>query len=217
MVDRTGAIDKWALWEGEPSRVRDPGSRVGLPVFSPDGGRCAVCDSNGELLLIDLESSKASSIAGGCQAFGGKAFSADGAVIAYVRPDHSIRIVDTDGAEMQTLTGHHGLVIRLAFDAEGHYLASASHDHTIRVWDLEHGSSRVLSDHSAEVARVLFTKEGGLLSTGHDGQVRYWPTPTADPVPREAEALSGWLESISTAVVDVDGRALSPNPGPAAR
>ena len=76
----------------------------------------------------------------------------------------------------QVINGHDGPVSSLSVSRDGTHLASASWDGTARVSPLGGGSARVLAGHQGQVNGVAFTADGGVVTSGYDATLRFWPT-----------------------------------------
>jgi WD40 repeat protein len=71
------------------------------------------------------------------------------------------------------------LAHRLAFRNDGRYLAAASsNNNEVHLWDCAAGTwVHCYLGHTARPTGVAFTDGGDLVTTSHDGTVRFWPAP----------------------------------------
>ncbi len=75
----------------------------------------------------------------------------------------------------QVISGHDGPVSGLSVSPDGLQLASASWDGTARVTALVGGVARVLTGHQGQVNGVAFLADGGVVTSGYDATLRFWP------------------------------------------
>ncbi len=81
----------------------------------------------------------------------------------------------------QIIAAHAGPVAALAVSADGTALASASWDGTARVTPLAGGTAQILEGHRGQVNGVAFLPSGGVVTSGYDATVRFWPTDGSAP------------------------------------
>ncbi len=81
----------------------------------------------------------------------------------------------------QIIAAHAGPVAALAASADGTALASASWDGTARVTPLAGGPAQILEGHKGQVNGVAFLPSGGVVTSGYDATVRFWPADASAP------------------------------------
>jgi cytochrome c len=94
----------------------------------------------------------------------------------------------TGAAPERVIEGHKGGVVALALSPDGRRLASASWDGTARVTQLADGAASVLEGHKGPLAGAAFAPDGGLVTTGHDATLRFWPADGTTPLIRQLDA-----------------------------
>jgi WD40 repeat protein len=104
--------------------------------------------------------------------------------------------------EVKTLEGHTKGVSALAV-REGKILASGDAGGTAIVWDLASGKPTLTlqgdeKGHRGPIRGLAFAQKGLLLlTTGHDGTVRFWDTTSGRPVSRPLSAHSAPVEALA--------------------
>lgn len=96
----------------------------------------------------------------------------------------------------QIISGHSGPVSGLAVSPAGTALASASWDGTARVTPLAGGPAQILEGHKGQVNGVAFLPSGGIVTSGYDATLRFWPADGSTP---RIITLPGVLNAVATA------------------
>jgi WD40 repeat protein len=114
------------------------GPNVTALAFGPAGGRLAVADASGVIVLYHAATGEpALRLERLASPATRLAFSPDGAVLASAHMDDGVRLWDAaTGALLRALTGHTGTVTSLAFSPDGARLATAGWDEVTIIWGL---------------------------------------------------------------------------------
>ena len=145
-------------------------------VFSPDGYRIAIAESDAVSLWDARNGQKLLRLAGvGSTYPGPMAFSSDGSRLAAGGGDKVVRVWDTQsGKEVLTLRGHEGNVRSVAFSPDGRHILTNADE--ALVWDARSGARVASLLGYAEV----FSPDGRFIVTaGRD--VRLWEFAPAAP------------------------------------
>jgi WD40 repeat protein len=156
------------------------GAFRGLTIFSPDGQRLAVGETDGSVRLLEVGTWK--------ELLRFPAHQEGITALVFCRKgeflvsgsgytDLTLRVWDlAKGAPDATLTGHSAWIGGLALSPDGNTLASAAGDQSVRLWDVADWKEIVvLRGHSDEVAAVAFSPDGRTLASGsRDGSVLLW-------------------------------------------
>jgi len=187
--------------------------------FSPDSGQIAIGGQDPNITIWDFASSnKVVTLTGHEDNVWTITFSPDGNYLASGSKDKTAIIWDLRGDEPEQLVrlyDHTNTVASLVLSANGHCLATAGLDRTVRLWDFPSGELLfTLAGHSDWVTGVAFREsephsEGlsptlscgrQLVSTSHDGSVRFWNIgPTA-----EVATFTGHQEPVESAAFTPD-------------
>jgi cytochrome c len=79
------------------------------------------------------------------------------------------------------IAGHTAPVVGLAVSPDGARIVSASWDGTARVTRLAGGEALVLSGHQGQVNGAAFLPDGGVVTSGYDATLRFWPADGSAP------------------------------------
>jgi WD40 repeat protein/serine/threonine protein kinase len=225
-ASQSGRIEAWTVPEGRSCfRYDEPTSRFQDVAFSPDGRWLAAAgqvngrlengepgphtDSNGLLLIVDLESGAILWRVAGMSTglIRDLAFSPDGRSLATAENAGTITIWDCrTGQRERQLRGHNRLTSYVAFSPDGTKLASASWDSTVAVWDLAKSDLVTrLQGHMRSVLSVAFSPDGRRLATSSEDQtVRLWDVETG----QEVLSLRGHTDVVPTVTFSPDGSRL---------
>lgn len=153
---------------------------------SPDGRSIAGAAWSGQLVLIDLQTSKVETLAelSGVQILSVR-FSPDGRKLAY----GTFEINDKRGLvklfdmgtrkDERQFTGHKAGVYDVEFSPDGKLLASAGADKRLQMWVLENPEDLpiVMENNNGFVWDIAFARGSDyLIAACHESEVRIWPT-----------------------------------------
>ena len=153
--------------------------------FSRNGGLLAVGNSDGLVLVVDVQQLRVKArLAGHPAGVLCADFSPDGVTCATGCQDHLIRLWDIETANgVATLSGHSRPVSSLTYSGDGKWLASGCWDGSVRLWRTEQSAVDPveLDGHEGVIADLSFSPDGELLASGaRDGCVRIWDVDTAE-------------------------------------
>lgn len=147
--------------------------------LSPDGQTLATGDTNGNIFLREVYSTKK-------QLWITKAhsrwipeieFSPDGKTLVTSSTDYMIKLWDVEtGVCLKIFEGHQNEVWAVGFSPDGKTLASGSDDYSIKLWDISSGKCiRSLEHASSYVFAIAFSPDGQTLASGgRDNRIRLW-------------------------------------------
>jgi WD40 repeat protein len=182
-----------------------PGS---APVFSPDGSRIAVTNSDGVLVYDTLAGREVLAIKGGGPLFY-PLYSPDGARIAAMGIGQVVRVYDTgNGKELLTLaasvsTAPPGVVIipRFVYSSDGAHIAVGRSDGAVRVYDARTGQVELPLQGPVGLADPVFSPDGARIAVrGHDGTQRIY-TRAGQEILTLKFPPDDWLRSVNRATV----------------
>ncbi|WP_165975537.1 WD40 repeat domain-containing serine/threonine protein kinase [Actinomadura rubrisoli] len=114
------------LWEVGSAKAIDTFKGSGALAFSPDGRTLATGGPDNTLIIRNLASKRAVSLAGHTDVIADAEFSPDGTLVATGSQDKTVRLWDVaTGENVATLTGHSGSIWSVAFSPDGRTLATA--------------------------------------------------------------------------------------------
>jgi WD40 repeat protein len=177
-------------------------------VFSPDDTLLATGDTNGEIRLYQVASSKQLlSFQGHDGWVWSVAFSPDGKVLASGSNDCTIKMWDTSSGKcLKTLQGHDGGVRSVAFSFDGRILASSSDDQTVRVWDVDLFQCLNVLQHGCSVWSTAFSPKGYMLASGSDDHtVKLWDINNGSCI----QTLQGHTKGVHSISFSPDGHTLA--------
>ncbi len=167
--------------------LNDPGSVTGYSAkFSPDSRRIALAHLDGELLVYDLATHRASRCRRGPGPARDLAYRSDGAQIAVIYPEKppSCQIIEADSGKLLRSIVLPALGESVAWSPDGAMLATPCEDRKIYLWDAATGIRRSTLEGSTRLGlRAAFHPAGTLLaSNGWEGQLRLWDPVLGRPV-----------------------------------
>jgi len=192
--DTAGQVRLWRL-AGGADGVAGPGGRapdiqcggaVYRVLFSPDGRRLAVGDSDGVLRLADpLTGVVSHELAGHKGSLWPMEFRPDGRQVVTASNDGTARIWDAaTGLCLRTVSGHGRRLTSLRFSADGRTLATCGNDGIIRLWEPRSGQYvGQLSGVSDRLVSAVFRPDlPTIAATSAAGTVHLWrrPAPADD-------------------------------------
>ena len=190
--------------ENDRSVLAGHHGRVLDVVFDPNGKLLASSDSNGDIILWEVETGqrigdrlKHSSDVGWLPL----TISPDGKMLASGSVDGSVMLWDiaTGQPVGETMFGHSSDVLALTFSPDGNTLASGSLDWNIILWDVGTGDKIRILQNPAEVQALIFTGDGQRLVSGSwDAMIRIWDVATGDQVTE----LSGHLGDVTDLAIN---------------
>lgn len=175
-VNTEFAIALWDIQSLQPLNAFDGHTAAVLNMaFSPDGGRLAAVDADGNLIVHPANVPGNSTPIAGLVART-VAYSANGQFLAVGNVDGSISLLDAETTDvLATLTGHFGEVTSVSFSPDTTLLASASADGTVRVWNTQSDELLAVLEltNVGGVFDVAFSPDGALIAaTVDDNTVR---------------------------------------------
>jgi WD40 repeat protein len=206
-ASRDHLVRTWAMPGGELlETLREHTDEVRAVAFSPDGSALASASSDGTVVVRPTLGGQARVMTGllGARAL---AFNSDGTrlAVAGVAP-RAWACVIAQGS-CKELLGHRALIRDLVFAPGRDLLVTASGDATVQIWNLTTGERRILEGHVAPVFDLEMFPDGTyVVSGGGDAVVQMWPIRE----PPDRETLRGFLDGLTTEVVDEPPLGASP-------
>ena len=158
--------------------------RVLSVAFSPDGQTLAVGDTNGEILVWQIENSELQLRREADSNFiRSLAFSLDGKMLANAGENQTVKIWDLSSGEyLKPLNEQKNQVWSIAFSPvklEGKIiLATGGEDNTVKIWDVDSDDDvplQTLRGHSGCIRSVTFSPDGKKLASGsEDKTIKIW-------------------------------------------
>ena len=182
-------------------------SSVNALVFSPDGQRLAVQDSDGTVFLWDVKERRPRTLRHGAVHGGATlSFSADGRTLASLTRRGPVEFWDAATGEAAPLP-----VVDtqewtcLAFSPAGGLLAAATaHDFDVVLYDLKTGRRRTMSGHKAPVLCLAFSADGKtLVSGGMDQTAKLWDVQTGR---EKASGFLGHADAVASVAIHPNGK-----------
>ena len=188
-VTNEGVINIWNVASGaKVDEFRSEAGDIQFIAFSPNGKILAVSASShvvrffsigvqqSELKLrrISVQNSRVTAIQ----------FSPDSQQIVVASANGTAKVHQLDQSKKWIdLDSHPFAIWSISFDAEGRRMVVGSWDGLIRVWDTQTWRlSQQLKGHEESVSRMLIN-ELGMVSSGLDGRLLYWPLKVAGTEP----------------------------------
>ncbi|MGO9710633.1 MAG: protein kinase domain-containing protein [Polyangiaceae bacterium] len=208
-----GSVRLWDLATGTPRAVMTGHTAESVAVrFSADGSLLASVGADGTVRLWDPRTGAARRVLTG---FTGSAsylaFGLDGSHVYAGGTDATIRDWSATTGEMGLLSGHADPVRALGVSPDGRLLISCAEDATTRLWDVSNDRVVALFRSTAAVLDASFSPDGKQIAAADlNGVIRIRAVDAGSFLPAAPEALRGWLDRQTTAVVDERGRVASP-------
>lgn len=168
------------LWQpGQGSKVKRLSGHncwVQEVIYSPDGRYLASSDWCGKVMIRDVASGAAISMAANKDVFS-VSFHPSKPWLAAGGGDSTVWIFDRiTGRELSHFKANEGGVLYLAFSPDGALLATGGEDHNIHIYDsitLEQKGKLV--GHASDITSISFSSDSStLFSSGDDSTVRKW-------------------------------------------
>ncbi|MBY0522247.1 MAG: WD40 repeat domain-containing protein [Gemmataceae bacterium] len=206
----TGSQNKLRLWDTSSGKqvheLGEAAGNVGITVFSPDGKRIAVTETNGQAVRIwDAEAGKETAAINNLPGVFGVTFSPDSKLVA-VGTDRTVRLCEAvGGKERHVLAGYQngggmlssgadlqGMGGSLAFSADGKTLAGAG-GFVVRRWNVETGKEiRIAGEgHEDTINSVAISPDGKTVATAGSEGVRLWDVASGKALRQLPEPAKG--------------------------
>ena len=209
-----GELQRWDLSQpaDAPALIGQSPARILALALSPDGGRVAISDENGALLLYDAVSPGApQTLASKGTLIIALAFQPSGALLAAGDTDGAVQLwnLEQPDATAPAQSGSVREITALAFSPDGAALASGDSTGAVRLWRVgrELQAGLVLRGHDSTVQALAFSPDGHTLATASsDLSTQLWDLrrPTSDPV-----VLLGQGTSLSSVAFSRDSALLA--------
>ncbi|GAB1542501.1 NB-ARC domain-containing protein [Scytonema sp. NUACC21] len=167
--------------------------------FSSNGQILATSDTNGEIHLWELATSKKIFICKGHTNWTfSVAFSPKGNILASGSYDQTIKLWDVStGQCLKTLSGHTGYVQSIAFSPQGSTLVSSSYDQTMKLWDVGNGKClKTLSEDTSYIQAIAFLNSHTLATGSQDQTIKLWNIDTGQCL-KILQGHNSWVSSIA--------------------
>jgi WD40 repeat protein len=185
---------KFTVWEADTGAEKWAFDKNAAAIFSADGSKLAVADTDGALNVWSLASGQQVMATTIEQKFGVTlafdatvqrlAASTDPLVGNSYQGGVLVWDISNSGEPMHTLSGTGGHVYSLEFSTDGALLASGHNNGNVAIWKMEDGSqTATLEGHTGAVVALAMTKSAGRLATASlDGTFKLWDTSTGREV-----------------------------------
>jgi WD40 repeat protein/transcriptional regulator with XRE-family HTH domain len=181
---RNKVIEVREVATGRLRRRRAMGA-VETAVFSPDGTRLAIVDSEGSVRMWNLSTGALYAVrTGHGQTVRAVAFTPDGRTLAVVDIEadgDQVRLLDAGtGRAQSTVKPSTGSSLSLAFTPDGHTLATAGGSSgSVKLWDARTGRLQDSFRVGGEVASLAFSPDARTLATSSTRGVQLWDLATS--------------------------------------
>jgi WD40 repeat protein len=203
-----GAITLWDLASGG-RRVLGQHDRSARHVaFSPDGAWLASGGADHQLRLWNVHTGASRTYGGHRGTIYELYFSPDGRSVASVAwGDPFVLVSDVQEATQARLLLEGPL--GLAWAPDSVHLATVGEDFTVRLWNTTTREGHILDRLSGAADVVAFSDDGTKLLAGNrSSELLVWHVDLST----QPSALRAWMDDVTTAVIDRDGRLATPAP-----
>jgi WD40 repeat protein len=199
-------------------RLNSSSSEVSSLAFSPDG-KLAIGDTDGAVMLWDVNTKKLAELSGQRQQVVSLSFSRDSKKLAVSCSTFTSTVEVWDVSKrrlLKTLRGFSASVWSVAFSKRSETLATGSDDGSVKLWNVVTGKNRLLlsadsdshsNDYDYDPALpVVFSPDGMTLASGSsDKTVKLWDVITG----REKISLKGHSDKVLSLAFSPDGKTLA--------
>jgi WD40 repeat protein len=185
-------------------------------VFSPDGRRLAIVNTDGILVIFEVASligeyTKRPEpiieiIDSEAEMMFDVSYSPDGNKIVSTSMNYA-KVWDANNGELlHTLRGHSSSAYGAVYSPDGKHILTTSADETARIWDAESGELlKTLLGHSESVLQANYSRDGQRIATAStDGSVKLWDAQEGE----ELLTLRGHASGVGDVAFSPDGRLL---------
>jgi WD40 repeat protein/serine/threonine protein kinase len=162
------------LASGEARVFKGHKGGIGQLAFSPDGRHLLSRGQADRSLVWDVKTGKARSLTGAVER-GVILVSPDGKTAA-ANEGKNLVLYDIATGARKAIPGQDAITDGGDFAPDGRLVATGGLDHKVRVFEVATGKVRVFEGHTSSVMVAAFVPAvpRGLVSAGHDGEVRLW-------------------------------------------
>ncbi|MGD8404443.1 MAG: TIR domain-containing protein [Anaerolineales bacterium] len=208
--DNTASLIDLTDLEKEPFDI-NRSSAVYVVTFSPSSDWVALGESNGEVIIWNVEGNYFLQSPTHLDEVYVVKFSPDGKWLASGGADSTVRVSEAlTGLGRQVLT-HGDWVEDIAFSPDGSWLAVASDDNRVWVWETETGQEKLRLKHDHFVQKVRVSQNGRwIASSSFDNTLRIWDVTSGSqmmqiPLDAEGSGLAFNADNTRIAVGDHQG------------
>jgi WD40 repeat protein/DNA-binding SARP family transcriptional activator len=189
---------------------------AGVPATSPASDQAAFGQTDGTVILLDLDSGRTTTLSGRATgSINAVSFSHDGGTLASADEDGTISVWNVHThALRETLAGHSAAAQAVVFSPDGRTLYTAGYDGSVILWDLGGAGAQRLGEPFSYASQIdgppgaaVVSPNGSMfaVSPGPD-RVRLWNARTRTPVGR---ALRGPLGYVAALAFSPDGKLIA--------
>ena len=173
--------DRWTVqvWEvdsgREVTRLEPAGNSLVNVAFSPDGQQIATANSDGRVLLWDVDKARQRRRKIEHDRVFAVSFSPDGQRIGSAGHDGTARVWNVNGGREVANVPHETVLSGVAFSPDGKRFATAANDKTVRVWDVDTSYELSRLNHDQYIVAAAFSSDIRRVAVvGHDRTARAW-------------------------------------------
>jgi WD40 repeat protein len=158
----------WDVATNTSHSVGPPGAELCGIAWSPDGGRLALGEVSGEVIIWDLRENVLLQHARVHeQIVYSLCWTRNGQALLTGSGDSTLNLLATDDLKViRSLRGHTGPIGDVTLSPDQRLIASSSADSTVRIWDFDKGTVvAVLEGHTESVLSVRFSPNADLLGS----------------------------------------------------